>query len=124
MVAGQLEAVAWSLTPQGCDVDCQALIPPGVAHALIATLAFAALIAAQEVILNHELAPEGHTPDSVCETCFAGADVGDTKAPVRLSVSLRTYNAVDRVPKSSFRVDSSENLSDGCSVIHLLCNTA
>ncbi|MCY4499514.1 MAG: hypothetical protein OXC14_19800 [Rhodospirillaceae bacterium] len=106
MVAGQLEAVAWSLKPHGCNFDCQAFIPPGVAHALIATLALAALIAAQVVMLNHEPAPESHTPDSVCEFCvagagLAGANVGDTKAPVPLSVSLLTYNAVHRVPTNS-----------------------
>ena len=71
-------------------------------RALIATLAAVALIAAQVVVLNHDLAPDSHTPDSVCEFCvagagLAGANVGDTKAPVLVSVSLRIPATVHRV---------------------------
>ena len=71
-------------------------------RALIATLAAVALIAAQVVVLNHDLAPDSHTPDSVCEFCvagagLAGANVSDAKAPVLVSVSLRIPAAVHRV---------------------------
>ena len=70
--------------------------------AFVPTFAAVALIAAQVVVINHELAPENHTPDSVCEFCvagasLAGANAGDTKAPVILSVSLRIPDAVQRV---------------------------
>lgn len=70
--------------------------------AFVPTFAAVALIAAQVVVINHELAPENHTPDSVCEFCvagagLAGANAGDTKAPVILSVSLRISDAVQRV---------------------------
>ena len=65
------------------------------------TFAAVALIAAQVVVINHELAPENHTPDSVCEFCvagagLAGANVDDTEAPVIVSVSLRIPEAVQR----------------------------
>ena len=61
-----------------------------------------ALIAAQVVVINHDLAPENHTPDSFCEFCvagagLAGANVGDTGAPVIVSVSLRIPDTVLRV---------------------------
>lgn len=73
-----------------------------VSHALIATLALVALIAAQVVALNHELARDSHTPDNVCEFCvagagLAGANVSDTKEALLLSVSLRIPDAVHRV---------------------------
>ena len=74
----------------------------GASRALTATLAVVALIAAQVVVLNHELVPDRHTPDSVCELCvagagLAGANVSDAKAPVLVSVSLRIPDAVHRV---------------------------
>lgn len=61
-----------------------------------------ALIAAQVVVINHDLAPENHTPDSFCEFCvagagLAGANVGDTEAPVIVSASLRIPDAAQRV---------------------------
>ena len=73
-----------------------------VSHALIATLALVALITAQVVVLNHELALDSHTPDSVCEFCvagagLAGANVSDTSGAVLVSVSLRIPDAVHRV---------------------------
>ena len=57
-----------------------------VSRASVATLAMLTLIAAQVVVLNHELAPDSHAPDSVCEFCVAGAglsaaDVGKTQDP-------------------------------------------
>ena len=71
-------------------------------RALVTTFAAVALIAAQVVVINHDLAPENHTPDSVCEFCvagagLAGASVSDTAAPVIVSVSLRIPDAVQRV---------------------------
>ena len=71
-------------------------------RALVTTFAAVALIAAQVVVINHDLAPENHTPDSVCEFCvagagLAGANVGDARAPVILSVSLRIPDPVQRV---------------------------
>ena len=71
-------------------------------RAFVPTFAAVALIAAQVVVINHELAPENHTPDSVCEFCvagagLAGANVGDAKSPVIVSVSLRIPDAVQRV---------------------------
>ena len=73
-----------------------------VSPALLATLAAVALIAAQVVVLNHDLSPESHTPDSVCEFCVAGAgladaNVSDTRVAVLVSVSLRIPDAVLRV---------------------------
>ena len=73
-----------------------------VSRASVATLAMVALIAAQVAVLNHDLAPENHTPDSACEFCvtgagLAGANVGDTPAAVLVSVSLRIPDAVHRV---------------------------
>lgn len=73
-----------------------------VTRAFVTTLAAVALIAAQVVVLNHDLAPDSHTPDSVCEFCvagagLAGANVSDARAPVLLSVSLRIPDAVHRV---------------------------
>ena len=69
---------------------------------LVTTFAAVALIAAQVVVINHDLAPENHTPDSFCEFCvagagLAGANVGDTEAPVIVSVSLRIPGAVHGV---------------------------
>ena len=69
---------------------------------LVATLAAVALIAAQVAVINHDLAPENHTPDSICEFCVAGAglagsNVSDAKAPVIVSVSLRIPDAVQGV---------------------------
>ena len=71
-------------------------------RALVTTFAAVALIAAQVVVINHDLAPENHTPDSVCEFCvagagLAGANVSDTEAPAIVSVSLRIPDAVLRV---------------------------
>ncbi len=71
-------------------------------RAFVTTFAVAALIAAQVVVINHDLAPENHTPDSVCEFCvagagLAGANVSDTKVAVLVSVSLRIPDAVLRV---------------------------
>ncbi len=73
-----------------------------VSRASVATLAMLALIAAQVAVLNHELAPDSHTPDSVCEFCvagagLAGANVSDTTAAVLVSVSLRIPDAINRV---------------------------
>ncbi len=73
-----------------------------VPRALFTTLAAVALIAAQVVVLNHDLSPESHTPDSVCEFCIAGAglagaNVSDSTSPVLVSVSLRIPAAVHRV---------------------------
>ena len=70
--------------------------------AVLTALAAVALVAAQVAVLNHDLAPDSHTPDSVCEFCvagagLAGANVGDAKAPVLVSVSLRIPVAVHRV---------------------------
>ena len=70
-------------------------------RAFVTTLAAVALIAAQVVVINHDLA-DNHTPDSVCEFCvagagLAGANVSDVKAPVLVSVSLRIPDAVHRV---------------------------
>ena len=66
------------------------------------TFAAVALIAAQVVVINHDLAPENHAPDSFCEFCvagagLAGANVGDTEAPMIVSVSLRIPDAVQGV---------------------------
>ena len=79
-----------------------------VSRASVATLAMLALIAAQVVVLKHELAPDSHTPDSVCEFCvagagLAGADVGKLKTltPTRVS---------DRVPETMHRVVSASPL--------------
>ena len=71
-------------------------------RALIATFVAVTLIAAQVVVLNHDLSPASHAPDSVCEFCVAGAglasaNVSDTRAPVLVSVSLRIPEAVHRV---------------------------
>ena len=71
-------------------------------RALIAAFVAVTLIAAQVVVLNHDLEPDGHAPDSVCEFCvasagLASANVSDTKAPVLVSVSLRIPGAVHRV---------------------------
>ena len=68
----------------------------------VTTFAAVALIAAQVVVINHDLAPEDHTPDSFCEFCvagagLAGANVGDDKAPVIVSVLLRIPDAVQGV---------------------------
>ena len=68
----------------------------------VTTFAAVALVAAQVVVINHDLSPENHTPDSFCEFCvagagLAGANVGDAKAPVIVSVSLRIPDAVQRV---------------------------
>lgn len=73
--------------------------------ALVTTFAAVALIAAQVVVINHDLAPDNHTPDSVCEFCvagagLAGANVGNAAAPVIVSVSLRIPDAVQRVHSS------------------------
>lgn len=73
-------------------------------RAFVTTLAAVALIAAQIVVINHDLA-DGHTPDSVCEFCVAGAgledaNVGETEAPVLVSVSLRIPDDVFRVPSN------------------------
>ena len=70
-------------------------------RAVLATLAAVALVAAQMVVLNHDLAPDSHKPDSVCELCaagagLAGANVGGVNAPVLVSVSLRIPEAVHR----------------------------
>ena len=71
-------------------------------RACVPTFAAVALIAAQVVVINHELAPENHTPDSICEFCvagagLAGANVGDAEAPVIVSVSLSIPGAVHGV---------------------------
>lgn len=68
----------------------------------VTTFAAVALIAAQVVVINHDLAPENHTPDSICEFCVSGAgldgaNVGDTEAPVIASASLGIPDAVQRV---------------------------
>lgn len=71
-------------------------------RAFVPTFAVVALIAAQVVVINHDLAPENHTPDSVCEFCvagagLAGANASDARAPVILSVSLRIPDAIQHV---------------------------
>lgn len=73
-------------------------------RAFVTTLAAVALIAAQVAVINHDLA-DSHTPGSVCEFCVSGAgladaNVGDTEAPVLVSVSLRIPGDVFRVPFS------------------------
>ncbi len=65
-----------------------------IREALISTLAAVMLIAAQVVVVNHDLAPESHAPDGICELCvagagLAGASVGNTPAPVFVGVSFR-----------------------------------
>lgn len=62
--------------------------------AFIATVCAVLLCAAQLVVLNHDLADEGHAPDTVCEFCIAGAslasaNVAPVKVVVPLTVSLR-----------------------------------
>ena len=74
----------------------------GGSRALVTTFAAVALIAAQVVVINHDLAPANHTPDSICEFCVAGAglagsNVSDAKAPVIVSVSLPIPDAVQGV---------------------------
>lgn len=74
-------------------------------RAFVTMLAAVALIAAQVAVINHDLEPENHTPDSVCEFCvagagLAGANVSDTETPVLVSVSLR-------IPNDFFRVHSN-----------------
>jgi len=71
-------------------------------RAFVTTFAAVALIAAQVVVINHDLAPENHTPDNFCEFCvagagLAGANVGDTEEPVIVSASLRIPDAVQGV---------------------------
>ena len=61
-------------------------------------LAAVALVAAQMVVLNHDLAPDSHKPDSVCELCVAGAgladaNVGETTGAVLANVALRIPDA-------------------------------
>lgn len=73
-------------------------------RAIVTALAVGALIAAQVVVINHDLA-DSHTPDNVCEFCVAGAgladaNVGETEALVFVSVSLRNPNDVFRVPSN------------------------
>ena len=73
-----------------------------VSRASVTSLAMVALIAAQVAVLNHDLAPESHTPDSVCEFCIAGsglagANVSDARVAFSVSVSFRIPDAVHRV---------------------------
>ena len=70
--------------------------------AFVPTFAAVALIAAQVVVINHDLASENHAPESFCEFCvagagLAGANFSDAKAPVIVGVSLRIPDAVQRV---------------------------
>ena len=69
---------------------------------VVTTFAAVALIAAQVVVINHDLAPENHTPDSFCEFCvagagLAGANVGDSEPPVIVTVPLRIPGAAQGV---------------------------
>ena len=71
-------------------------------RAFVTTLAAVALIAAQVAVINHDLAPENHTPDSVCEFCvagagLAGANVSEATDAVLVSISLRIPDAVHDV---------------------------
>ena len=73
-----------------------------VSRASVATFAMVALIAAQVAVLNHDLAPGSHTPDSVCEFCIAGsglagANVSEVRIAFSVSVSLRIPDPVHRV---------------------------
>ena len=77
-----------------------------VSRASVATLAMLALIAAQVVVLKHELASDSHTPDSVCEFCIAGAglsaaDVGKLKTLTPARVSDRVFETTHRVVSAS-----------------------
>ena len=64
----------------------------------MSTLAVVALIAAQVVVINHDLTGS-HTPDSVCEFCVAGAglsgaNVSAAVAPILVNISLFIPDAV------------------------------
>ena len=71
-------------------------------RAFVTTLAAVALVAAQVAVINHDPAPENHTPDSICEFCvagagLAGANVCETTDAVLVSVALHIPDAVHRV---------------------------
>lgn len=76
--------------------------------ALVATVCAVLLCAAQLVVLNHDLADEGHAPDTVCEFCIAGAglagaNVASVKVVVPLTVSVRVPDSgIDRATPDSF----------------------
>ena len=75
---------------------------------LISTLCAVVLIAAQVVVLNHDLAPESHTPDSFCEFCIAGASL--SAADVGKLKTLTPTRVSDRVPETTHRVVSASPL--------------
>ena len=61
----------------------------GISGAFIAIAVGVALLAAQGIVLNHDLDLDGHAGDSVCEFCLAGAglagaDIGPAKQPFAL----------------------------------------
>ena len=68
-----------------------------------------ALIAAQSIVLGHDLAGDSHAPDSVCEYCIAGASLAGTsvdavKAVAPLMVSIRVPDSgIDRARSDAFR---------------------
>ena len=68
-----------------------------------------ALVAAQAMVLGHDLADDGHAPDSVCEFCIAGAslsgaNVAAVKVIAPLTVSVRVPDAaVDRATPDAYR---------------------
>ena len=78
-------------------------------RALFATAAAIALIAAQAIVLGHDIASESHAPDSFCEFCIAGASLSganvDAVKPVaRPTVSVRLPDtSVDRARPDGFR---------------------
>ena len=70
-------------------------------RAFVTTLAAVALIAAQMIVINHDLA-DSHTQDSACEFCISGAgladaNVGEITAAVLANVALHIPDAVHDV---------------------------
>lgn len=77
-------------------------------RALFAAVAAFALIAAQSIVVGHEIGGDGHTPDSVCEFCIAGASLTDSNLysvkivpPVTVSIRVPDSGA-DRARTNTF----------------------